>query len=50
MVDLLLVLVMTAFFGLAVLFVKACERIVGPDVETTLVDTSTEDVATEAAA
>ena len=35
MIDLLLVLVMTAFFGLAVFFVKACERIVGPDVEAT---------------
>ena len=41
MIDLLLVLVMTAFFGLALLFVKACERIVGPDVETTRVDTET---------
>jgi uncharacterized iron-regulated membrane protein len=41
MVALLLVLVMTAFFGLSVLFVKACERIVGPDVETTRADAAT---------
>ena len=38
MVDLLLVLVMTAFFGLAVLFVKACEHIVGPDLEASRVE------------
>ena len=24
---------LTAFFALAVVFVKACERIIGPDVE-----------------
>jgi hypothetical protein len=50
MVDLLLVLIMTAFFGLAVLFVKACELIVGPDVETTRVDTDSSAVETEVAA
>jgi uncharacterized iron-regulated membrane protein len=38
MADLLLVLIMAAFFGLALLFVKACERIVGPDIEATRVD------------
>ena len=50
MVDLLLVLVMVAFFGLAVLFVKACERIVGPDVETTRVETDAGATETEVAA
>jgi hypothetical protein len=32
-IDLLLLAVLCAFFGLALLFVKACERIVGPDTE-----------------
>jgi hypothetical protein len=34
MTDLLLIAVLFAFFGVALLFVKACERIVGPDTET----------------
>jgi hypothetical protein len=31
--DVILVAVIIAFFALAVLFVRACERIIGPDVE-----------------
>jgi hypothetical protein len=33
MVDVILVAILVAFFALAVLFVKACERIIGPDIE-----------------
>ncbi len=33
MTDVLFVAILTAFFALAVLFVKACERIIGPDLE-----------------
>ncbi len=33
MQDVLLLAVMAAFFGLAYLFVKACERVIGADVE-----------------
>jgi hypothetical protein len=31
--DIILIAVLVAFFALAVLFVRACERIIGPDVE-----------------
>jgi hypothetical protein len=31
--DVLAVAAMIAFFALAVLFVRACERIIGPDLE-----------------
>jgi hypothetical protein len=33
MADLVYVVVIAAFFGLAVLFVYACDRIIGPDPE-----------------
>jgi hypothetical protein len=33
MTDIILVAVLVAFFALAVVFVRACERIIGPDVE-----------------
>jgi hypothetical protein len=33
MVDVILLGIIVAFFAVAVLFVKACERIIGPDVE-----------------
>lgn len=33
MADVTFVAILTAFFALAVLFVKACERIIGPDLE-----------------
>jgi len=31
--DVILVAIIVAFFALSVLFVRACERIIGPDVE-----------------
>jgi hypothetical protein len=31
--DVLVVAVLVAFFALAVVFVRACERIIGPDLE-----------------
>jgi hypothetical protein len=40
--DLILIALLIVFFALALLFVKACERIVGPDTET-------ERIATDAA-
>ena len=33
MTDVILLAVLAAFFALAVAFVRACERIIGPDVE-----------------
>jgi hypothetical protein len=38
MVDVMLLGIIVAFFVVAVLFVKACERIIGPDVEAQRVD------------
>ena len=38
MTDVILLAILTAFFALAVVFVKACERIIGPDVEAARVD------------
>ena len=33
MTDLLMLAVLVVFFAVALLFVKACERIIGPDTE-----------------
>ena len=33
MTDILMLATLVAFFALAVVFVKACERIIGPDIE-----------------
>jgi hypothetical protein len=33
MTDILMLAILVAFFALAVVFVKACERIIGPDIE-----------------
>lgn len=33
MPDVLAIAALTAFFSIAVLFVRACERIIGPDLE-----------------
>ena len=33
MQDVIFIAIITAFFALAVLFVKACELIIGPDIE-----------------
>jgi hypothetical protein len=41
--DILLLAVIVAFFALSVLFVRACERIIGPDLEADAAD----DVETE---
>ena len=38
MADVILVAILVAFFGLAVLFVKACELVIGPDVEAARID------------
>lgn len=43
MTDIILVAVLVAFFALSVLFVRACERIIGPDVESD----ATADIADE---
>jgi hypothetical protein len=41
--DILLLAVIVAFFALSVLFVRACERIIGPDLEAD----ATDEAATE---
>ena len=33
MTDVIFLAILVAFFALAVVFVKACERIIGPDLE-----------------
>jgi hypothetical protein len=38
MTDLLMLAILVAFFALAVVFVRACESIIGPDIEATRVD------------
>jgi len=38
MTDVLMLAIIVAFFALAVVFVKACELIIGPDVEAARVD------------
>ncbi len=43
MVDLIFLGIIVGFFAVAFMFVKACERIIGPDVESTRVDTTTDD-------
>ncbi len=41
MQDVIFVAILIAFFGLAVVFVKACELIIGPDVEARRVEAGT---------
>ena len=43
MVDVILVAILVALFALAVLFVKACELIIGPDIEAARTGASTTD-------
>ena len=43
MLDVIFLGVIVAFFVVAVLFVKACERIIGPDVEATRLDADLDD-------
>jgi hypothetical protein len=38
MTDVLMVALFVGFFGLALLFVKGCERIVGADIESAATD------------
>jgi len=38
MQDVIFVLILAAFFALAVVFVKACELIIGPDIEAARAD------------
>jgi hypothetical protein len=50
MVDVILLAVLVAFFALAVLFVKACELIIGPDIEATRAGATATDDDQQAAA
>ena len=46
MADVLFLAIFVAFFALAVVFVRACERIIGPDLQAdTTVDTATSESA-----
>jgi hypothetical protein len=47
MADVIFVLVLIAFFALAVLFVKACDRIIGADADVTGVPDEIEPVDTD---
>ena len=50
MQDVIFVAIVCAFFALALVFVKACERIIGPDVEATRVEVEAAEPGTRAAA
>ena len=52
MADVLFVALLVAFFAIAVVFVHACERIIGPDLEAEAITDSVvaPDPASEAAA
>ena len=41
--DVIFLAIIVAFFAVAVLFVKACERIVGPDTEAAPADEEVDD-------
>ncbi len=47
MADILFLAILVAFFALAVVFVHACERIIGPDLEA---ETAVEEPESQAAA
>ncbi len=47
MQDVIFVAILAAFFALAVVFVKACEHIIGPDVEAARSEPGTADTETE---
>jgi hypothetical protein len=38
MIDVLMLAILVGFFALAVVFVRACEHIIGPDIEATRVE------------
>ena len=42
MADILVLALLVAFFALAVVFVRACEHIIGPDLETAADSASSE--------
>ena len=48
--DVLFLAILVAFFAVAVVFVKACERIIGPDVEAARVDAGCRRATSEQAA
>ncbi len=50
MQDVIFVAMLCVFFAVAFAFVKACERIIGPDVEATRVDAEATEPGTRAAA
>ena len=50
MEDLIFIALLVAFFALALLFVRACERIIGPDVEATRVDAESQPSDSQVAA
>ena len=50
MADVIMIAIIVAFFALAVVFVKACERIIGPDVELARTDAGAEPGGEQAAA
>jgi hypothetical protein len=45
MADVLMLAILVAFFALAVLFVRACEKIIGPDIEAPAVESDAEKAA-----
>ncbi|MGZ4710999.1 MAG: hypothetical protein ACXWBN_19845 [Acidimicrobiales bacterium] len=47
MADLLFILIVVGFFGLMVLLVKGCDRIIGPDEAYKSPDTAAEPAAAE---
>ena len=47
MADLLFILIVVGFFGLMVLLVKACDRIIGPDEPYESPETTAEPAAAE---
>ena len=50
MADLLFLVILVAFFAVAVVFVHACERIIGPDLEAAASDTVISESEPESAA
>ena len=50
MEDVIFIAILAAFFALAVVFVKACERIIGPDIEASRNEASGETTDNQVAA
>jgi hypothetical protein len=47
MTDILMLAMLVAFFAVAVVFVKACERIIGPDIEAVRTEGAAVDAASD---